>query len=204
LSASTQLGPYEILAPIGAGGMGEVYKARDTRLNRMAALKVLPPEKVVDANQRARFVQEAQAASALNHPRIVTIYGIDRDAGVDFIAMEFVPGRTLDQAIERRGLKLQDALRIGIQIVDALTAAHAAGIVHRDLKPGNIMITDSGDVKVLDFGLAKLAEPPAPLAGDATRTIHADAPVTEKGYDPGNLVLHVTGTGRGQAGGRAQ
>src|SRR5215472_3130146 len=158
LSIGIRLGPYEILLPIRFGGMGEVYKARDTRLNRLAALKVLPADKVIDADRRARFVQEAQAASALNHPRIVTIYGIDRDAGVDFIAMEFVPGRTLDQAIGRRGLKLRDTLRIGIQIADALAAAHAAGIVHRDLKPGNIMVTDNGNVKVLDFGLAKLTE----------------------------------------------
>src|SRR6516162_5215232 len=118
LSTGTRLGPYEILMPIGSGGMGEVYKARDTRLNRLAALKVLPAEKVVDADRRARFVQEAQAASALNHPHIVTIYGIDRDAGVDFLAMEFVPGRTLDQLSGRRGLKLQDTLRIAIQIAD--------------------------------------------------------------------------------------
>jgi serine/threonine protein kinase len=167
--------------PIGSGGMGEVYKARDTRLNRLAALKVLPAEKVVDADRRARFVHEAQTASALNHPNIVTIYAIDRDAGVDFIAMEFVPGRTLEQVIGRRGLKLQEILRIGIHIADALAVAHAAGIVHRDLKPGNIMVTESGSVKVVDFGLAKLTEPPAPLAGDVTRTIHAGAPVTEKG-----------------------
>src|SRR5215467_2600644 len=158
LSTGTRLGPYEILMPIGSGGMGEVYKARDTRLNRLAALKVLPAEKVLDADRRARFVQEAQAASALNHPRIVTIYGIDRDAGVDFIAMEFVPGRTLDQAIGRRGLKLQDTLRYGSQIAGALAAAHAAGIVHRDLKPGNIMVTESGNIKILDFKLAKLAD----------------------------------------------
>jgi serine/threonine-protein kinase len=103
----------------------------------------------------------------------VTIYGIDRDAEIDFIAMEFVAGRTLNQVIGRRGLKLQETLRFGIQIADALAAAHAAGIVHRDLKPGNIMVTDDGRVKVLDFGLAKLAESPATEAGDATRTINA-------------------------------
>jgi Tol biopolymer transport system component/tRNA A-37 threonylcarbamoyl transferase component Bud32 len=176
-----KIAQYEILEKVGAGGMGEVYKARDMRLNRIAALKVLPADKVADADRRARFVKEAQAASALNHPNIVTIYGIDRDADVDFIAMEFVSGHTLDQVIGRRGLKLQDTLRIAIQIADALAAAHAAGIVHRDLKPGNIMITESGSVKVLDFGLAKLAESAAPSAEEATRTIHADAPITEKG-----------------------
>lgn len=103
LPRGTRLGPYEILLPIGSGGMGEVYQARDTRLNRLAALKVLPAEKVVDSDRRARFVQEAQSASALNHPHIVTIYGIDRDAGVDFIAMEFVPGRTLERQSEDAG-----------------------------------------------------------------------------------------------------
>jgi Tol biopolymer transport system component/predicted Ser/Thr protein kinase len=187
LSVGTRLCQYEILAPLGAGGMGEVYKARDSRLNRLAALKVLPPSKMADPDRRARFIQEAQAASALNHPHIVTIYGIDREADADFIAMEYIQGRTLEQAIGRRALKLQDLLRIGIEIADALTAAHAAGIVHRDLKPANVMIAESGSVKVLDFGLAKLTEA-AELAGDeATRTIRADGPVTEKGVILGTV-----------------
>src|SRR5579863_1545913 len=160
LSAGDKLGLYDILDPIGAGGMGEVYKARDTRLQRLAALKVLPQDKIADPDRRARFVLEAQAASARNHPHIVTIYGIDHDAesGVDYIAMEYVQGRTLDQAIGRRGMKLQEALRIAIQIADALAAAHTAGIVHRDLKPGNVMLSERGDIKVLDFGLAKLTD----------------------------------------------
>jgi eukaryotic-like serine/threonine-protein kinase len=178
---------YEILDKLGAGGMGEVYKARDTRLNRLAALKVLAPDKIADADRRARFVQEAQAASALNHPHIVTIYGIDRDGDVDFIAMEYVAGRTLDQAIGRRGLKLADTLRLGVQIADALAAAHAAGIVHRDLKPGNVMVADNGSVKVLDFGLAKLTEVSESSAEGATRTIRADAPLTEKGTILGTI-----------------
>ena len=170
---------YEILEKLGEGGMGEVYKARDTRLNRLAAIKVLAPGKMADPDRRARFIQEAQAASALNHPNIVTIYGIDRDNDLDFIAMEYVDGRTLDQPIGRRGLKLRETLKYSIQIADALSAAHAAGIVHRDLKPRNVMVTSSGLVKVLDFGLAKLMETTA-MADDATRTLHA-APVTEKG-----------------------
>ncbi len=180
MQAGQRIAQYEVMEKLGAGGMGEVYKARDTRLNRLAALKVLPPDRMADPDRRARFVQEAQAASALNHPNIITIYGIDRDADVDFIAMEYVAGRTLDQAIGRRGLKLQEVLRLGVQIADALAAAHAAGIVHRDLKPGNVMVTDNGNAKVLDFGLAKLAAAPEPGDG-ATRTIRADAPVTEKG-----------------------
>jgi hypothetical protein len=162
--------------------MGEVYKARDIRLHRLAAIKVLPQDKMAHPDRRARFVLEAQAASALNHAHIVTIYGIDHDAesGVDYIAMEFVQGRTLEQLIGRRGLKLQDTLRIGIQIADALATAHAAGIVHRDLKPGNVMLADNGSVKVLDFGLAKLAEPADP-ANEETRTMWGEAPPTEKG-----------------------
>lgn len=161
--------------------MGEVFKARDTRLNRLAAIKILPADKMADANRKARFVQEAQTASSLNHPNIVTIYGIDRDDAVDFIAMEFIPGRTLDQVVARRGLKLADTLKYSIQIADALAAAHAAGVVHRDLKPANVMITENGLVKVLDFGLAKLAEPSqAPVEG-ATRTIQVNAPLTEEG-----------------------
>jgi Tol biopolymer transport system component len=160
--------------------MGEVYKARDTRLQRLAALKLLPPDKMADAERRARFIQEAQAASALNHPHIVTIYGIDREVEIDYIAMEYVQGRTLEQAIGRRGMKLSETLRIGIQIAEALAAAHAVGIVHRDLKPSNVMINQSGSVKVLDFGLAKLGEP-AGGPEEATRTIREDAPLTEKG-----------------------
>src|SRR3569623_2002925 len=111
LPAGTRLGHYEVLALIGTGGMGEVYKARDTRLNRLAALKVLPTGKMSDQDRRARFIHEARASSALNHPHIVTIYGIDCDGGIDFIAMEYVQGRTLDHVISRRGLKLQDTLR---------------------------------------------------------------------------------------------
>jgi eukaryotic-like serine/threonine-protein kinase len=172
---------YEILDKIGEGGMGKVYKARDTRLNRIAAIKVLPPDRMADAARRARFIQEAQAASALNHPNIVTIYGIERDGDADFIAMEYLPGRTLEQVINRRGLDLRDTLKYAIQIADALAAAHAAGIVHRDLKPGNVMVSETGVVKVLDFGLAKLTDAPEASADDATRTVHAQAPVTEKG-----------------------
>src|SRR5258705_4065525 len=127
---------YRIESKLGEGGMGVVYKARDTRLNRLAALKVLPPDKTADEDRRARFMQEAQAASALNHPNIVTIYEIGRDAGSDFIAMEFISGRTLEAMISRSGLKLNETLKYAIQIADGLSTAHAAGIVHRDLKPG--------------------------------------------------------------------
>jgi Tol biopolymer transport system component/predicted Ser/Thr protein kinase len=168
---------YEITEKLGEGGMGVVYKARDTHLDRFVAIKVLPPEKVADAGRKARFVQEAKAASALNHPNIVTVHDISSDGGVDFIAMEYVSGKTLDCLIPRKGLRLGDALKIAVQIADALTRAHAAGIVHRDLKPSNLMVDEHGHMKVLDFGLAKLTET-ALGEDEATRTAK---PHTEEG-----------------------
>jgi len=149
---------YEILAKLGEGGMGVVYKARDTHLDRLVALKVLPPEKVADAERKRRFVQEAKAASALNHPNIITIHDISSENGIDFMVMEYVQGKTLDALVPRKGLRLNETLKLSIQMADALAKAHAAGIVHRDLKPTNVMVTDDGLVKVLDFGLAKLTE----------------------------------------------
>ena len=166
--------------------MGVVYKARDTRLDRFVALKVLPAGKVANPDRKRRFVQEAKAASALNHPHIITIYDIDQAEGLDFIAMEFVPGKTLDQLIPRKGMRLNEALKYAIQIADALAAAHAAGIVHRDLKPGNVMVNDNGQVKVLDFGLAKLTEQGGTTEFDRTETI-ADRPETEEGVILGTV-----------------
>ncbi len=168
---------YEIVEKLGEGGMGVVYKARDTHLDRFVAIKVLPPEKVADSERKRRFVQEAKAASALNHSSIIHVYDISLDAGVDFIAMEYVAGQTLDQLIPRKGMRLNDALKIAVQIADALAKAHAAGIVHRDLKPGNIIVTGDGLVKVLDFGLAKLTET-ALGEDEVTRTAK---PHTEEG-----------------------
>ena len=150
---------YRITEKIGEGGMGVVYKARDTHLDRTVAIKVLPAEAMADPERKRRFVQEAKAASALNHPNIIDIHDINSDAGVDFIAMEYVAGKTLDRRIGRKGLRIGEALKYAVQIADALAAAHAAGIVHRDLKPANIMVTETGLVKVLDFGLAKLTQP---------------------------------------------
>ena len=149
---------YEILAPIGEGGMGVVYRALDTRLGRPVALKLLRRDGVIDTERRKRFVQEARAASALNHPHIVTIYDIGQDEGVDFIAMEYVAGSSLAQVIGQGRLRIEDGLRYAVQIADALAAAHAAGILHRDLKPANIMVGGKGSMKVVDFGLAKLTE----------------------------------------------
>ena len=175
LSAGDKLGPCEIVSPLGAGGMGEVWKARDTRLDRIIAIKVLPPGKLADPERKRRFVQEAKAASALNHPNIVTIYDIGSEDNCDYLAMEFVDGKTLEQLTPRAGLGISDALRYAAQGSDALAKAHAAGIVHRDLKPGNIMVTGDGRVKVLDFGLAKLTQP-AGLnpAGAVTLTMGAE------------------------------
>jgi Tol biopolymer transport system component len=149
--------------------MGEVYKARDSRLDRVVAVKVLPSGKVADPDRKRRFIQEAKAASALNHPHIVAIYDISADTGVDFIVMEYVPGKALDQMIPNKGLRTPETLRYAIQIADALAKAHAAGIIHRDLKPANLMVTVDGQIKVLDFGLAKLIEPSVG-ADDATLT----------------------------------
>jgi len=155
-----KLGRYEVIAHLGAGGMGVVYRARDTRLNRDVALKVLPAASIADAARKRHFVQEARAASALNHPNIISVHDIDQIDGIDFITMECVSGNTLAEVIGHKATPVREALVYGIQIAGALAAAHAAGIIHRDLKPGNVMVTAEGQVKVLDFGLAKLDEPP--------------------------------------------
>jgi len=161
LIAGKQLGPYEILSPLGKGGMGEVYLARDIRLKRRVALKLLPAQFTSDADRVRRFEQEAQAASALNHPNIITIYEIGEVDGTHFIATEFIEGQTLRQQMANAEIKLAAALDLAMQVASALAAAHAAGIVHRDIKPENVMVRPDGYLKVLDFGLAKLTESPA-------------------------------------------
>ena len=167
LAAGATLGAYRIVERIGAGGMGEVYKARDTRLRRDVALKILPAATVGNKDWRQHLVREARAASRLNHPHIVTIYDIGEADGIAFIAMECIEGKTLESLISRGGLPVRETLDYAIQIAGALAAAHAAGVVHRDLKPGNIMVTDAGAVKVLDFGLAKQIATPAASPGDS-------------------------------------
>ncbi len=166
------LGHHAVLEKLGEGGMGVVYKARDLRLDRLVAVKVLPPDALVrDAGLRHRFAREARAASALNHPNIVTVYEIDRADDLDFIAMEYVQGPTLRELIAPGRLPVQQALGLAVQVADALAAAHAAGIVHRDLKPSNIMVSPEGRAKIVDFGLARAIEPvPAPAEVTATRT----------------------------------
>jgi serine/threonine protein kinase len=180
---------YRILEKIGEGGMGVVYKALDTHLDRHLAVKVLPPEKVADRERKQRFVQEAKAASALHHPNITVIHDIASDQGLDFIVMEFIEGQTLDSLIGRRGMKLNDALGYAIQIADGLARAHAAGIVHRDLKPTNLMVNREGTVKILDFGLAKLVEPASSEdeSGPTATMGKPDRPRTEEGYIMGTV-----------------
>lgn len=170
---------YQLVEKLGSGGMGDVFKAQDTRLNRFVAIKVLPAKMSADPERRRRFVQEAQAASALNHPNIITIYDILSEGDAQYMVMEFVAGQTLHDLIPAGGLPVSHVLQYGTQMADALSAAHAAGIIHRDLKPSNIMITQSARVKILDFGLAKLTDlsPASPSGSDAT----ALGPLTQEG-----------------------
>ncbi len=161
LTPGTTLGPYEIQAPLGAGGMGEVYRARDTRLDRTVAIKVLPEHVAADPDLKQRFEREARTVAALNHPHICTLHDIGTQDGIDFLVMEYLDGETLAQRLDKGALPLDQALQVAIEIADALDKAHRQGIVHRDLKPGNIMLTTAG-AKLLDFGLAKLK----PVGGD--------------------------------------
>ena len=154
LPGGTRLGAYEILTPIGAGGMGEVYRARDTRLDRIVAIKTLAPSIAADAAFRERFDREARAISQLNDPRVCTLYDVGVEGDVQYLVLEYIEGRTLADRLSAGALTIQEALRIGIEICGALDKAHRQGIVHRDLKPGNVMLTKTG-VKLLDFGLAK-------------------------------------------------
>ncbi len=179
---------YQFLEKLGAGGMGEIWKAQDTRLNRFVAVKVLTSASAGDPERRRRFIQEAQAASALNHPNIITIHDIISEGDAEYMVMEYVQGKTLIDLIPKGGLRVPQVLKYAVQMTDALQTAHAAGIIHRDLKPGNVMVTEAGLVKILDFGLAKLTDrnplsqtsAPGDSASDATRTI-AEAPLTVEG-----------------------
>ena len=179
LAPGQRLGPYEIVSPLGAGGMGEVYRARDTRLERTVALKILPKEFSCDPVRKQRFEQEAKIISRLNHPHICVLHDVGHQDGVDYLVMECVEGETLAKRLEKGPLPLEQVLKFGAQIADALDKAHRSGVVHRDLKPGNIMLTPTG-AKLLDFGLAK---PTAALVSGTTLTAAArqTTPVTQGG-----------------------
>jgi serine/threonine-protein kinase len=170
LEPGTRLGPYQVIAPLGSGGMGEVYRARDTRLGREVAIKALSAAFAGDPARLARFEREAQTLAALNHPNIGAIYGLDESAGAPHLVLELVDGETLAARLVRGALPPREALRIGVQIAAAIEAAHERGIVHRDLKPGNVMLTGSGLVKVLDFGLAKSGATPEAAISDTSQT----------------------------------
>jgi Tol biopolymer transport system component len=186
LAAGARLGPYEIVGPIGVGGMGEVYRARDSKLKRQVALKVLPGELAGHPERRARLQHEAEVLAALNHPNIATIYGVEDSAGTVALVMELVEGGPLNEKIRAKGMPLSDALKLAIQIASGLEAAHKVGIVHRDLKPSNVMVTPTNVVKLVDFGLAKTLEAPKPAPEESETTVAT--PRTEEGQILGTVV----------------
>ena len=188
---------YEIEEQLGQGGMGVVYRARDTRLGRAVAIKLLPPEFTKDPDRKGRFLQEARAASAVNHPAIAQIYDVDEDENGVFIAMELVPGKTVKALVQARELDLLGALEVGLQVAGGLQKAHEAGIVHRDIKPENVMVTPDGHAKILDFGLAKLMEP---ASGSADEVSHMETLArTQAGMVLGTLRYMSPEQARGQA-----
>jgi serine/threonine protein kinase/Tol biopolymer transport system component len=202
LSAGSRIGPYEIVSAIGAGGMGEVYRARDTKLNRDVAVKILLPAVAGDPDRLARFAREAQVLAAVNHPHIAHIYGLEDSTGVPALVMELVEGPTLQQRLEAGGLGLDEALNVARQIADALAAAHEQGIVHRDLKPANIKVKEDGTVKVLDFGLAKALDPatsPISPGVTASPTITTPAMMTGAGMILGTAGYMAPEQARGKA-----
>ena len=187
LLAGTRLGPYEILSPLGAGGMGEVYRARDLRLGRDVAVKVLPADYATDPERLRRFDQEARAAAALNHPNILAVYDIGTHTGSPYIVTELLEGEPLDRRLATGAIPIGDLLEFASQVADALDTAHARGIVHRDLKPANLFVTTRGQMKILDFGLAKIR---------AHRTDDAEA-LTKLPTDIDTRLLTSPGTAMG-------
>ncbi len=178
------LAHYKILKKIGSGGMGDVYVAEDTKLDRKVALKVLPPELAENEERRARFKREAKAVAALNHPNIVTVHSVEESDGVHFITMEWLKGKTLTELLPKHGFPLNRFFEIAIPLADAVAAAHQEGITHRDLKPDNAMVTDDGRVKVLDFGLAK---PTSGFAGGDADSALPTAAKTAEGVIVGTV-----------------
>src|SRR5437867_1949816 len=187
LSPGTRLGPYEIIAPVGAGGMGEVYRAKDTRLDRIVAIKVLPSHVASDPELRQRFEREARAVSSLNHPHICALYDIGHQDGTDYLVMEYLEGETLAARLEKGPLPPEQVLRSAIQIAGALDRAHRQNLIHRDLKPGNVILTKSG-AKLLDFGLAKLQAPDSgPVAAGLSAVATEGRNLTAQGTILGTL-----------------
>src|SRR5712671_2243029 len=198
LSAGTRLGPYEILAPIGAGGMGEVYRAKDTKLGRDVAIKVLPESFAHDAERMGRFEREAQVLASLNHPHIATIHGLEESNGISALVMELVEGPTLAERIGHRAMALEELLPSAKQIAEGLEYAHERGIVHRDLKPANVKLTADGNVKILDFGLAKALEAPVP-AGNPSISPTLALSATQAGVILGTAAYMAPERARGKA-----
>src|SRR5258708_1069588 len=182
IPSKSRFGPYEIICSAGAGGMGEVYRAKDTRLDRVVAVKVLPSDLAQDPERRQRFEREARSISTLSHPHICTLHDIGHQDGVDYLVFEYLEGETLEKKLEKGSLPVQEVLRYAIELADALDKAHRQGIIHRDIKPGNIMLTKSG-VKLMDFGLAKLKPEPMPVApvADALTEMTSGKKLTAEG-----------------------
>jgi len=184
IHAGQRLGPYEILSAIGAGGMGEVYRARDARLNRDVAIKALPEAFAHDPERLFRFQREAKMLASLNHPNIATIHGLEHSNGTSYLVMELVSGETLAERVKREGaVPVEEALKITVQIAEALEAAHEKGIIHRDLKPANVKVTPEGKVKVLDFGLAKA------FAGDGADSNPSESPTLSRAATMQGVIL---------------
>ena len=199
LTPGHKLAAYEIISALGAGGMGEVYRARDTRLGREVALKILPPDVTNEPGRLERFDREARAIAALNHPHIITIYSTEEADGVRFLTMELVDGPTLGDLVVASGMAIPRFLEIAVPLADALAAAHQKHITHRDLKPGNVMISNDGRVKVLDFGLARVG------GGDiGEQSLAATRRRYPSGNDRRDDAVHVARAGRGTAARSAQ
>ena len=201
LAPGQLLSSFQVLGPLGAGAMGEVYRARDTRLDREVAIKVLPEDLAADPERLARFEREARALASLNHPNVAAIYGVDRVDGVSFLVLELVPGEDLARRLEQGALPIGEALDVGRQIAEGLEAAHEAGVVHRDLKPANLALTPDGVVKILDLGLAKVDAGGRRRRGVGERG-DPDPRGHRGGSDPRVAELHESGAGAGPEGGQ--
>ena len=190
LASGTRLGHFEIVEAIGAGGMGQVYRARDTRLGRDVAVKILPPKMAESPGFKERFEREARIISSLNHPHICVLHDVGHDQGLDYLVMEYLQGETLADRLQKGPLPIGELLEIAVQLADALDRAHREGLVHRDLKPGNIMVTPSG-AKLLDFGVAKSTA--GGSAGEMTASATLTSPLTEAGTVVGTFCFHING-----------